>query len=41
MHCEMVPEKEVLVQELLGANVSQGEHLVDGQEQSTVDGYQL
>lgn len=41
MHCEMVPEKEVLVQELLAANVTQGKHLVDGQEQSAVDGYQL
>lgn len=37
----LAPEKEVLLREVLGANVSQGKHRVDGQEQSGVDGHQL
>lgn len=38
---ETVPEKEVFLQEVVGANVSQRKPRVDGQEQSAVDGHQL
>lgn len=34
-----IPEEKVLIQELLSANVGQGKHPVDRQEQSAVDGH--
>lgn len=38
---ETAPEKEVLLQEVLGANVRQGKPQADGHEQRAVDGHQL